>query len=243
MRRLSFILAISLSLITNWPCYSQHKDAVTEETEQDSKQTSNQRLNRITRQLQQYQASLNESAGYPGVKQIQKDLVGHSLAEGVENGYRPADWRWKIEEGQISKFRITQVLKKSKNQYAFIAQMCLSNSYYAYDAKVKIKYVYTTKDRWKMDYVISEGMNIVVTHEYDKFIRSEIVDDGWGGTYCVQFTNISELSLSVGGDILTRNGWQRFAKLVPAGESATVGGVFGGGSVEDYHINFVVRVN
>ena len=243
MSRLLFILVISLSLITNWPCYSQHKDTITEETEHDSSQSSNQQLNRITRQLQQHQAALNESVGYPSVKQIQKDLVGHSLAEGVENGYRPADWRWKIEEGQISKFRITQVLKKSKSQYVLMAQMCLSNGHYAYDTKVKTKYVYTTKDRWRMDYVISEGMNIVVTHEYDKFIRSEIVDDGWGGTYCVLFTNISELSLCVGGDILTNNDWQRFSKVVPAGENATVGGVFGGGSVEDYRINFVVRVN
>lgn len=184
-----------------------------------------------------------EPVGYPGIKQILKDLIDHSLAESVENGYRQDDWRWKIEEGQIRQFKIVQVVKRTKSQYIIVAKMRLSNGYYAYDANVKIKYVYTTKNRWKMDYVISEGMYIVVTHEYDRFIRSEIIDDGWGGTYCVQITNLSELSLSIGGEILTYDGWQKFSKLVPAGEKVTAGGLFGGGTVQDYRINFVVRVN
>lgn len=245
MKHLLLIIATFLCLSANWPCYSQHNNVVVgaDESEFDSKQTANPQLNRITQQLQQYQVTLNESAGYPDISQIQKDLIGHSLAEGVENGYRQDDWRWKIEEGQISQFKIAQVVKKTKGQYVIVAKMRLSNGYYSYDANVKIKYVYTTKNRWKLDYVVSEGMYIVVTHEYDGFIRSEIVEDGWGGTYCLQCTNLSELSLGVGGEILTYDGWIKFSKLVPAGEKVTAGGLFAGGTVKDYRINFIIRVN
>lgn len=197
----------------------------------------------IIQLLQQGQPTTNIFSGYPEEKQIQHDLVGHSLAEGVTNGYRPEDWCWKIEEGQISQLRIVEVLEKTQNQYLLIVQMRLSKDYYAYDAKVKIKYILTSQNRWKIDYVVSQGMYIVNTHEYDNYIRSSIVEDGWGGTYCVQFTNQSELSLIVGGDYLTSNGWKRFTAHVPPHGTATAGGLFNGGTVSDYRINFVVRIN
>lgn len=229
MRRLKVFLALVLGLLAGWSGFSQNN-------------TYDQQVDRIVQQLQQHQAALNESEGYPGARQIQKDLAGHSLSEGVENGYREDDWRWKIEEGQISNFKIARVLQKTKTLYVVAAQMRLSNGYYAYDANVKIKYIYTNKNRWKLDYVISEGMYIVVTHEYDNFIRTEIIDDGWGGTNCLQLMNMSELPLGVGGSILTYDGWRKFSTLLPAGNKMTVGGLFGGGSVKDYRIDFVVRV-
>lgn len=209
-------------------------------------QTTNQATNlqtNISHRLQQRQTTTNASFVYPGIKQIQRDLIGHSLAEGVTNGYRPNDWRWEIEEGQISRLRIVEVLEKTKTQYLLIAQMRLSNGYYAYDAKVKIKYILTSQKYWKMDYVVSQGMYIVKTHEYDSYIRSSIVEDGWGGTFCVQFTNLSELSLVIGGDFLTNNGWKRFTTHLSPHGSTTAGGLFNGGTVSDYRINFIVRIN
>lgn len=243
MNKLLSGLVICLFAMSNRPCCAQNESIAEISERSAAAQSLNPQLNRITQQLQQYQATLNESAGYPGVKQIQKDLVGHSLAEGVTNGYRSADWRWTIKEKQISRLRIVQVLSKTPREYMAIVQMRLSNGYYAYNAKAKIKYIRTAQNRWKMDYVVSEGMYIVVTHEYDNFIRSEIVDDGWGGTYCLQFTNMSELSLAIGGDMLTYNGWQRFSVLLKPNKKASVGGVFNGGSVNDYRINFIVRDN
>lgn len=201
------------------------------------------KMRQIIRQLQAKQEAVVQANQYPGTMQIQRDLVGHSLAEGVSDGYRPEEWRWVIEEGQIRHFRIREVVEKSKKQYVVIAQMRLSNGYYAYDANIKIKYVCTSQKQWKFDYVVSQGMYIVVTHEYDDFIKSAIVDDGWGGTHCLRLTNISELSLGIGGAILTYNGWQRFSTVVQPNGKAAVGGLAGGGSVQDFRIDFIVRVN
>lgn len=243
MNKLLPILFFCLFIVANGPCSAQNKNTAETDERSDAAQSSNPQLNRITQQLQHHQTSANEHAGYPDSKRIQHDLVGHSLAEGVTNGYRSADWRWTIEEGQISRLCIVQVLSKTQSEYMAIVQMRLSNGCYAYNAKAKVKYIRTAQNRWKMDYVISEGMYVVVTHEYDCFVRAEIVDDGWGGTYCLQFTNMGELSLAVGGDMLTYNGWQRFSVLLKPNEKTAVGGVLNGGSVEDYRINFIVRDN
>lgn len=197
----------------------------------------------IIRLLQQGQATTNNFSGYPEEKQIQRDLVGHSLAEGVTNGYYSEDWYWEIEDGQISQLRITEIIQKTQTQYLLIAQMRLSKDYYSYNAKVKIKYILTSQNHWVMDYVVSLGMHIVNTHEYDDYIRSSIVEDGWGGTFCVKITNQSELSLAVGGDFLTNNGWRRYLVRVPPHGIITTGGLFNGGSVSDYRINFVMRIN
>lgn len=204
-------------------------------------QTADSRMAGMARRLKRYQDSLNVASGYPGLSQIAKDLVGHSLSEGVENPYRREDWRWHIEKGEISNLRIAKVHEKAPDRYLFTALMRLSSGYHAYDAKARIKYVRSDKKRWTLDYVVSEGMYIVETHEYDDFIKTEIVDDGWGGVNCLQFTNKSELALAVGGDILVSSGWLRFSVLVPPGETARRGGFLAGGSVEDYRINFIVR--
>lgn len=197
----------------------------------------------VHQKLEQHLNTLNASSKYPTARQIQMDLIGHSLSEAVENGYRPEDWKWTIAEGEISDFRIIEVITKTKSQYVLTAQMKLSNGYYAYNAKVKIKYINTAKNQWKMDYAVSQGMYIIVTHEYDEFIKAQIVEDGWGGTYCVRFTNTSEVTLCIGGDVLTYNGWQRFTVVTPPHKNATAGGLFSGGSVLDYRINFIVRIN
>lgn len=241
MNRLLTYLLLCLYMLANQPSVAQNESATAGRKSSErtaAEQISNSQLHRIKQLLQQHQ-----NAGYPDTKRIQQDLVGHSLAEGVTNGYRPDNWSWTIEEGQISRFYIVQTLEKTKNEYLIIAQMRLSNGYYAYDAKVKIKYVHTTKNSWEMDYAVSQGMYIVVTHEYDGYVRSAIVDDGWGGTYCVQFKNQSEMSLVAGGDYLTYSGWKRFTVVLPPHGSATVGGTFYGGSVSDYRVNFIVRIN
>lgn len=178
----------------------------------------------------------------PSIERIKRDLVGHSLAEGLSNGYHTDDWVWKIEYGQIDDLEIIDVVEKNDKNYVFVAKMILSATYYSYNVKTKIKYI-ATPDSWNIDYVLSLGMHIIVTHEYDTCIKSSIVDDGWGGVNCVQFKNISEMTLVVGGDFLSYNGWKRFSRVVTPHSSAKVGGTFNGGSVEDYRINFIVRIN
>ncbi|MDE5561533.1 MAG: hypothetical protein K2J00_07040 [Bacteroidaceae bacterium] len=179
----------------------------------------------------------------PTIERIKKELVGHSLAEGLSNGYHREDWLWIIEEGQIKSLAITDTIELNEHNFVFKVIMKLSAPYYSYKVKAQIKYTTTTNLSWKFDYVQSLGMNIIVTHEYDTCIKSSIVDDGWGGVDCVQFKNISEMTMAVGGDFLTYNGWQRFSTVIKPHSSSSVGGTFGGGSVSDYRINFIVRIN
>ena len=175
------------------------------------------------------------------VERVKNDLVGHRLSEGVANGYHEEGWTFTIRKGCISNFKVTKVLEKTANRYTFVAQMHLSERHYGYNAKCKISYRRQSGQTWKLDYVRSMGMHIVATHDYDDCIRASVVDDGWGGTYCLKLTNTSEMTLVVGGDILTMDGWRRYSCAVEPHKSATVGGVMNGGSVQRYRIAFVVR--
>lgn len=179
----------------------------------------------------------------PTIARIKQDLVGHFLAEGLPNGYHSDDWVWLIEDGQIEVLEIIEILEETDENYIFVANMILSATYYSYNVKAKIKYTKTSINSWGIDYVLSLGMNIKVTHEYDECVKTSIVDDGWGGVNCVQFNNISEMTLAVGGDYLTYNGWRRFSTVITPHSSSSIGGTFSGGSVKDYRINFVVRIN
>lgn len=179
----------------------------------------------------------------PTIERIKQDLVGHSLAEGLSNGYHRDDWLWLIEEGQIRSLAITDTIEQNEQNFVFKVIMKLSAPHYSYKAKAQIKYTTSTNLSWKFDYVQSLGMNVIATHEYDMCIKSSIVDDGWGGVNCVRFNNTSEMTLAVGGDFLTYDGWRRFSTVVEPHSSSSVGGTFGGGSVSDYRINFIVRIN
>jgi len=179
----------------------------------------------------------------PTIRQIRQDLTGHALAEGLDNGYHSADWKWVIEEGDIGDFRITEVEEHSDTACTFIAVMTLSEKHYSYRARVRIRYVSTPELRWRFDYVVSLGMEVIVTHEYDTCIRSSIAPDGWGGTYQIEFRNLSEMTLAVGGDFLSENGWTRFSTTVAPHGTNHTGGLFGGGSVSSYRINFIVRID
>ena len=73
--------------------------------------------------------------------------------------------------------------------------------------------------------------------------KSSFIDDEWGGVNCLQLKNISEITLAVGGDLLSHNGWQRFSTVITPFYSISVRETINGGSVKDYHINFIVRIN
>ena len=77
----------------------------------------------------------------PNVEQIRRDLVGHSLSEGVKDGYYPSYWRWPIKEGEISSFSIEQVIKDSSSEYEIVSNMRLtSRAGKSFNAKVRICY-------------------------------------------------------------------------------------------------------
>lgn len=177
----------------------------------------------------------------PAEGSIPLDLVGHTLSESVSGGYRRSDWVYMIESTSVSGFRMDKVLEDNADNYVMEASFHLKGGKnFYYDTRAKIGYVNKGKG-WELDYVLSLGMTVVSDGQYDACIACGIVDDGWGGVNCLSLSNTSEYPLAVGGQIRTGNGWQKFSLLVKAHDTGAVGGTFGGGNVDDYRIEFVVR--
>lgn len=185
---------------------------------------------------------LKRTNAKPTADHIQYDLIGHTLSEGVSDGYHEKDWTYEIKNNSISFFDIENILVDDGNSYTAVASCHLKggDNYY-YDTKLKISYSHN-ESGWKLSYVNSLGMNVVSDGQYDDCIICSLADDGWGGVNCLNIRNISECSLVVAGRIRTSyNGWLKFSKVVSPHKSIAVGGTFSGGSVQDYIIDFVVR--
>ncbi len=145
----------------------------------------------------------------PDYLQIQEDLVGHSLSEGVEDGYYLSSWRWVIKDDEISDFSIESVLSDMPQDYLLVANMRLTSEVgKAFDAKVKIRYVLPQNDDWTIEFVQSLGMHIVKTHMYDDCVKVE--KDGWW--YYIK--NHCELALEVGGKELHYSGWEKYSHVI-----------------------------
>ena len=132
----------------------------------------------------------------PDANQIQNDLIGHSLSEGIENGYYPSYWKWNIERGEISNFRILSVDRDDATDYELTISMRLTAmSGKAFDTKAKVLYVSRGSMGWQMEYVQSLGMDIVKTGRYNSCITSEY-DDWHDATF---IRNACEIPIEVGG--------------------------------------------
>ena len=179
----------------------------------------------------------------PDEAQIQKDLVGHQLTEGFEKEkcWFHEDYRWKIREGEIRDFMIEEVLRADTKEYIFIATMRLQSELNAFNARVKISYVLPDTEDWKIEFVKSMGVTIVKTHKYDDLISCEIKDDGWGGVNALFITNKAEIELGVGVEVVANGSRKRYAVRVSPDKKSQVGGLFGGGDVTSYEIEFVER--
>ncbi len=181
-------------------------------------------------------------SAWPSNEAIVADLTGHTLSEGIENGYHEKDWAFKIEYGNIHDFEIAEELINNENQYQIIADMKISKGgNFYYRTKARINYKRDTSGKPVLDYVSSLGMTVVSNGEFDDAIKPRIDQDGWGGTYCLFLRNTSELTLVVGGRIRADDGWKKFSSVVDPHKESAVGGLFGGGSVSDYVLDFVVR--
>ena len=184
---------------------------------------------------------------YPDVKQLQKDLVGKSLSEGVsadEAWFNP-DWRLQIKKGQINNFKVIKVIKKTNKEYSVLASMTIVTPINSFSAKVQINYILPEIDDWKIEFVLSKGVKLNKTGKYDDCISCKIEPDGWGGTYALYITNKVDMELAVAGYIYsdTYDKWQKFAiKVAPNENKHQVGGLFCGGSVSDYKIEYVERL-
>lgn len=167
----------------------------------------------------------------PNVEQIKQDLIGHSLSEGVKDGYYPSYWRWTIREGEISSFSIEQVIKDSSSEYEILSNMRLtSRAGKSFNAKVRICYIFNDSEGWQIQFVQSQGMYIVKTGKYNSCID---VDKDSNYYY---FINGCDISLEVGGIkycwvTAGRQEWVRFSEVIAPHDKYTM--------MYDYRIDYV----
>jgi len=145
----------------------------------------------------------------PDVRQMQKDLIGHSLSEGVNNGYYNSTWRWAVCEDEISNFSIERIIKESSTEYEVVARMRLtSRAGKAFDAGVKLCYLFSESQGWYLQLVQSLGMQIVKTGRYSDCVKVE--QEGWW----YYINNYCEVALEVGGRELNCGRWKKYSHVV-----------------------------
>ena len=167
----------------------------------------------------------------PNIEQIKQDLIGHSLSEGVKEGYYPSYWRWTIREGEITNFSIEQVIKDSSAEYEIVSNMRLtSRAGKSFNAKVRICYIFNNSEGWHIQFVQSQGMYIVKTGKYNDCIKID------KDSYYSYFINGCDISLEVGGMqycwvTAGRQDWEKFYTVIGPHEKFKM--------MYDYRIDYV----
>lgn len=185
-------------------------------------------------------ASPQTIAAKPSLAKMQKDMVGHTIADPSSNSYHPSDWKLTIRNNSISGFSVIERKDNGRNRFMVRASMKIAEGNHAYMSKIQLHYKLVYNE-WKIDYIVADKLDVITTHEYDNLIKAYIDQDGWGGTYCLFLENRSEITLIVGGDMFAGGERRRFSTVVDPHATSSVGGLFGGGSVTEYKINFVIR--
>ena len=157
----------------------------------------------------------------PNEMQISRDLVGHTLSEGKEDGYYPQSWTWKIIDDGVSDLKILSVEENSNNRYVITVSMRLSSDTRAYDAKASISYILEDTSDWRIEFIQSKGMDIVKTHRYDDCVKCYINRGLIGGGLAAE--NNCEIALEVAGKELTYSGkWVTFCCVIPPHEQKII---------------------
>lgn len=173
----------------------------------------------------------------PDYLQIQEDLVGHSLSEGVENGYYSSGWKWIIEDGEISDFEIISVLSDTPNEYVIIATMKLTSMVgKAFNTKVKIRYILPACDDWRIEYITSLGMSVVKTGLYNDLINVERdnCNDGffvYTRRYCYFIENKGDIPLEIGYEKYDGT-WSKESTVIKAYDTYQI-------ECDDFRIDYV----
>lgn len=215
MKNLLKVLLLTIALISNVGCsrrvpnHSGSRRGVhnTEQTSTNSSENSgNTSVNIVSQRVVEKTK--------PNVEQIKRDLVGHSLSEGIKDGYYPSYWKWTIREGEVSNFSVEQVIVDSSIEYEILCNMRLSSSAgKAFDAKARICYVFNDTEGWHIQFVQSQGMYIVKTGKYSDCIKIE------KGRDYSDFINQCDISLEVGGIYYgwptpAQKEWMKFSKVI-----------------------------
>lgn len=170
----------------------------------------------------------------PNEAQIAKDLVGHSIAEGKEEGYYPQSWTWKILENGVSDLKIVSTLEKTDSRYTVVVSMKLSSETKAYNAKATVSYVLDDIHDWQIEYVRSMGMDIIKTHRYDDCVKCYM--EGMFGK-SLYGENNCDIALEVAGIAYKEySGWEKFCCVVSPHEKICLSSY-----VQDFKIDHVER--
>ena len=177
-----------------------------------------------------------QNSGPVSAAVICRDLVGHSLSEGTPEGYYPSDWKWTIEQGEISHFRILTVRENTATHYTIDVQMRLSavSGHCSYDAKATVYYMRSSRG-WELEMIKSRGISMVRTHRYDDCILPS-KGSGYLNSEDLYFENDCEVALEVGGRIYKYGSWRKFSLSVPSHTTQFVEYY-----VEDFVIDYVER--
>lgn len=167
----------------------------------------------------------------PDVEQIKRDLVGHSLSEGVKDGYYPSNWSWTIREGEISNFFIDKVIIDSSTEYEILTNFRVtSRAGKSFNSKVRICYIFNNLEGWHIQFLQSQGMFIVKTGKYNDCIK---IDKDSYSSYLI---NGCDISLEVGGVkycwvTAGRQDWEKFYTVIGPHEIFRI--------LDDYRIDYV----
>lgn len=171
----------------------------------------------------------------PDEHQIMRDLVGHSLLEGKEDGYYPHSWKWDIKEGGISDLKIIETKENNNERYVVLVSMRLSSDTRAFDAKTVVGYTLGDISDWNIEYVNSKGLDIVKTHKYDDCVKCYVSRGTFSGGLFAE--NNCDIALEVAGRELEYSGqWRKFCRLVPPHQQVRISY-----SETDFRVDYIER--
>jgi hypothetical protein len=174
----------------------------------------------------------------PDLTQVKKDLVGRRISD-MPDGWHHKDWYWQVKStDELKDVSITKITRNG-NDLIYYVHLILQGEANRHEASLRITYI-LHKTKWQMEVIETKSMNIVRTNRYNNCIAAQI--EGWSGEFELQLTNRCDVSLVVGGTILSEFGgkWQKFTMVVKANSTESVGGLFSV-SVKEYKIHFIER--
>lgn len=176
----------------------------------------------------------------PAREQIAKDLVGHTLKEGYEDGWFPSYWNWSIKSGQLKALKIKEILKETNTDYCLIVLVQLQSQTSAFNAKVKINY-HLINNKWIIEYAVSQGMKIVKTNKYNDCLHIALEPHivfgcNFDNEKDLVIKNNSEMALYCAGYCYRFGSWGKFIYSLGPHKTQKIE------YAEDYKIEFIERV-
>ena len=170
----------------------------------------------------------------PEEKRMKEDLCGRTLID-VEGGYYHEAHRViKIDDYDISDYKIIAVETESTTEYIVRVSMTLSgrmNEERQFNVQCKIRYVLPEYDDWKIDYIKTESLSPVGCDRYDECVKT-FVGSGIAGSLRVR--NICDKSLEVFIRYYAYGEWHKEVVVAKAQEDTFVSWSNPDESVIDY---------